>query len=794
MTANHTTTAPPPSTSPRDAGAWPQHPRLCQPHDDAPPTQRLRITLTGTVQGVGFRPFVHRLATTEQLAGFVHNTHDGVLIEAEGPASALERFLTHLQSVPPPHAIITACRTIPLPPHGDHGFTIAASVATQTGLATITPDLATCADCLREILDPTDRRHRYPFTTCAHCGPRYSVIASLPYDRARTSMRAFPLCAACHAEYTTPTSRRFHAESIACPACGPQLALWSVSGTITATSDAALRAAATALRDGAIIALKGLGGFQLLADATNDDAVRRLRARKQRPRKPFALMVASCDAAAMLAQVTDTERRLLAAPEAPIVLVRPRTNTPPIAASVAPDTPCLGIMLPCTPLHHLLLRALPFPLVATSGNRGDEPIVTHETDALDQLAGIADAFLVHDRPILHRIDDSVVRVIGGREVVLRRARGYAPRPIPHAALTTPMLALGGQQKSAIAIGAAGRLILGPHIGDLTAASTRAAFADMTAALPALHAIAPETIACDTHPDYHSTQVALDHGTRVTQVPHHLAHVLSGMIDNGLDAPILGIAWDGTGDGNDGTIWGGECLAVSATTVRRVAHLRPFRLPGGDAAVREPRRAALGLLHAMGEPLSRTDLPPIAAFTPREQSILETMLARGVNAPLTSSAGRLFDAVASLLGLCQIASFEAEAAMAVEAAADRARHTATLPPPILRTPAGPAIIDWQPTLSSLIGQHIAGIPPEPLAAALHDALAAAIVEVAQHTGLPRVLLTGGCFQNARLTESAIDRLRAAGFVPYWHHHIPPNDGGLAAGQLAFAANPLRQETN
>ena len=780
--------------SPRHAGAWPRHPRLCQPYTGPAPIQRLRLTLTGTVQGVGFRPFVHRLATAERLSGFVRNTGDGVLIEAEGPTPALERFLAGLESDPPPHATITTCQTTPLAKCGGDDFTIIPSIATQTSPATIAPDFATCEDCLRELFDPTNRRYRYPFTTCVHCGPRYSVIAALPYDRARTSMHAFPLCTTCQAEYTDPASRRFHAESIACPACGPQLAFWTASGAIIATHDAALRDAATALRDGAIIALKGLGGFQLLADATNEDAVRRLRARKHRPRKPFALMVASCDAAAALAQVTSIERDRLAAPEAPIVLMRPRTNATPIAASVAPDTPCLGIMLPCTPLHHLLLRDLPFPVVATSGNRGDEPIVTDETDALDQLAGIADAFLVHDRPILHRIDDSVVRVIGEREVVLRRARGYAPRPIPHPPLTAPTLALGGQQKSAIAIGAAGRLILGPHIGDLTAATTCTAFADMLADLPTLHAITPATIACDIHPGYHSTQVALDHGAPVTQVPHHLAHVLSGMIDNGLDAPVLGIAWDGTGDGNDGTIWGGECLAVTATTFRRVAHLRPFRLPGGEAAMREPRRAALGLLHAMGEDLSRTDLPPVAAFTPRERSVLKTMLTRGVNAPLTSSAGRLFDAVAALLGLCQVASFEAEAAMAVEYAADRAHRTTALPPPILRATAGPHIIDWQPTLSALIARRAAGTAPEPLAASLHHALAAAIVDAARHAGLPRVLLTGGCFQNAHLTECAIDRLREAGFVPYWHHRIPPNDGGLAAGQLAFAATPLRQETD
>jgi len=760
----------------------------------AEPVTRLRLDVTGAVQGVGFRPFVYRLASAEKLGGFVCNTGDGVAIEIEGATPALERFLTRLDAELPPHAAVFQRHAVPLAPRGDETFVIAPSTQASAGAAVVMADLATCADCLRELLDPDDRRHRYPFTTCVHCGPRYSVIEALPYDRARTTMRQFPLCAVCEAEYADPHCRRFHAESIACPDCGPQLALWNDAGQVTATRHAALLQAADFLRRGMVVALKGLGGFQLLADAGNDAAVCRLRARKRRPRKPFALMFPSLETAQAAAHVGAVERNLLASPAAPIVLLRARSDRVALAPGVAPDNPCVGVMLPYTPLHHLLLRDLARPVVATSGNLGDEPIVADETEALERLAGIADCFLVHDRPIHRPVDDSVVRVMGGQAVVLRLARGYAPMPIVQQTVTRPVVALGGQQKNAVAAGFAGKVFLGPHIGDLNAARTRDAFARMVAELPRLHGIAPACVACDAHPDYHSTHVAMDLGLPVTPVPHHLAHVLACMVDNALQDPVLGVAWDGTAYGGDGTIWGGEFLVVDTARFRRVAHLRPFRLPGGEAAVREPRRAALGLLHAIGgdTALANTDLPPVAAFTTRERAILATMLTRDVNAPLTSSAGRLFDAVAALLGLCQVSNFEGEAAMAVEFAAGRARGTVTLPPAVVRETTGPLVIDWQPPLTALIEQRLAGSAPEPLAAALHDALSAAIVEVAGRVGLQRVALTGGCFQNAILTERTVDRLRAAGFAPYWHHRIPPNDGGLAVGQVAFAAHPLIEE--
>jgi hydrogenase maturation protein HypF len=445
-------------------------------------------------------------------------------------------------------------------------------------------------------------------------------------------------------------------------------------------------------------------------------------------------------------------------------------------------------MLPYTPLHHLLLEELGFAVVASSGNRGDEPIVTDEGEAREKLGRIADFFLVHDRPIRNAVDDSVVRVMGGREVVLRRARGYAPLPIVCAAVTAPVLALGGQQKSAVATGHAGQLFLGPHIGELGSAGARAAFARQAGDLPRLHGIAPARVAADRHPDYVSTRMAEQFGLPVARVPHHLAHVLGGMIDNALTGKVLGVAWDGTGYGGDGTIWGGEFLAVDEKCFRRAASLHPFRLPGGEAAVREPRRSALGVLHAIfGE-----DAPATDAFTPAERAVLATMLRRGVHAPLTSSAGRLFDAVASLLDLCQVASFEGEAAMAVECAAGRARASADLPEAIVREEGGLLLLDWRPMVAGLVEARARGEAREALAAALHEALAASIVEIARRVDRERVVLSGGCFQNARLTELTIERLREAGFVAFWHRRIPPNDGGLAAGQAIFAARPLIEE--
>lgn len=752
--------------------------------------RRLRLDLRGFVQGVGLRPFVYRLAEDEGLGGFVRNTGDGVTIEVEGAQTSLARFLAQLDAELPPQAVIHERKFTPLAPCGHSGFAVSPSAGEGAHAALVMPDLAICEECLREIFDSADRRYRYPFTTCVHCGPRFSILRALPYDRERTTMQRFALCDACRAEYESPASRRFHAEPIACPDCGPQLALWDGDGRVLSRKDAALLAAADALRRGAILALKGLGGFQFLVDASDEDAVARLRARKRRPRKPFAVMAPSLASAEKIAHVSDPERALLVSREAPIVLLRARGDVP-LALGIAPGNPNLGIMLPTTPLHHLLLHELGRPVVATSGNVSDEPIAIDEHEALVRLGGIADVFLVHDRPILHPVDDSVVRVIAGQAVVLRRARGYVPAPIDYPGIKRSVLALGGQQKNTVAIGHGGKIVLGPHIGDLSTPQARDACDRGAGQLCALHGVAPSAVACDAHPDYYTSHAAARYGLPVARVPHHLAHVLSCMADARIEAPVLGVAWDGTGYGGDGTVWGGEFLLVRRDCYRRFAYFLPFSLPGGEAAVREPRRATFGVLHALygGDLFEKTYSAAAAQTSPNEREMLRTMLGRGLNSPLTSSVGRLFDAAASLLDLMQTASFEGEAAMAVEFAAERAPCAAPLPAPSLVAAGDRLVLEWRPTFSALIGGVADGMKAEPLAAGLHEALAQATVAVAQRAGIADVVLTGGCFQNARLTECAVRKLRAAGFRPSWHRQIPPNDGGLAAGQIVFAASCL-----
>jgi len=749
--------------------------------------ERMRLEVAGAVQGVGFRPFVYRLAEAERLSGFVANTAEGATIEIEGAAAPVARFFARLTRDLEPPAAIHRLRARPVEPQGDADFVVSVSGVTGTPSALVMPDLASCPDCLAEIGDPQDRRFGYPFTTCVRCGPRYSILSAVPYDRERTVMRRFAMCAACRGEYEDPASRRFHAESIACPACGPQLSAWDTRGRERATGGAALEAAAQVLRDGGIVGLKGLGGFQLLVDATREEAVQRLRDRKRRPRKPFALLCATLESIDAIAHVTEPERVLLGSREAPIVLLRAKHAARLIAPAVAPGNPWLGVMLPCTPLHHLLLRRCGLPLVATSGNLRNEPMAIDEREAVQRLGSLVDAFLVHDRPILRAVDDSVVRVMAGRETLLRRARGYAPLPISHPAVRAPMLALGGHQKNAIATGADGQIVLGPHIGDLSAPRAREACDRASRELPALRGLRATHILCDAHPDYYTSRAATRTGLPVLRVPHHLAHVMACMADNGLSAPLLGIAWDGSGWGGDGTVWGGEFLRVEQRGHARLAHLWPFALPGGEAAVREPRRAALGVLHALygARAFEMTELAPVAAFDRGERAVLARMIERGLNTPQTSSAGRVFDAAAALLDLCQAATFDGEAGMAVEAAAERAAQPAPLPPVVLVPMEDGIRVDWRPMMRALI-ESLGVRSAESLAAGLHEGFAQAMVAVAERAGLARVALTGGCFQNARLTERAVVLLRAAGFEPHWHRRIPPNDGGLAAGQIAYAA--------
>ena len=808
---------------------------------------RLKACIHGAVQGVGFRPFIFRLAAELGLAGWVKNTAQGVFLEVEGPRSALEQFLLRLESEKPPRSFIQSLEASWLDPAGCTGFEIRESDSSGDKTALVLPDIATCPDCLREIFDPANRRYLYPFTNCTHCGPRFSIIESLPYDRANTSMKKFQMCVRCQAEYDDPRDRRFHAQPNACPECGPQLELWE-GGRACESADAtaesprfhkhgyeALLATANAIRQGKIAAVKGLGGFHLMVAAHNDAAVQLLRERKNREEKPFALMFPSLEAVKGICEVSPLEERLLCSSEAPIVLLRKIANRKSqIANSIAPGNPHLGILLPYTPLHALLMAELGFPVVATSGNLSDEPICTDEQEARERLGGIADLFLVHNRPIARHVDDSIVRVTMGRELVLRRARGYAPLPITlHATRSTlhaqTILAVGAHLKNTIALSVGPRVFISQHIGDLETGQAFAAFRRMIADFEILYATTPSVIAADLHPDYLSTKYAQElvrssgfsrsgppeGGTtngslRYVGVQHHVAHVLSCMAENELEPPALGVSWDGTGYGPDGTIWGGEFFRVTETACERVAHLRPFRLPGGDQAVKEPRRAALGLLYELfgDAALEMKRLPPLKSFSSAELTTFKTMLQRGLNSPFTSSAGRLFDAVAALAGLRQQTRFEGQAAMELEFACEHIKTAEAYPlriaecePPSgskdaasknsqLSTLNSQLRIDWAPMVRAILADNEGGVPAGVISAKFHNALAETIVAVARRVGEARVVLSGGCFQNRYLTEQSVRRLRDEGFRPYWHQRVPPNDGGIALGQIIAAGRGTR----
>ena len=747
------------------------------------------------MQGVGFRPFVYRLANELGLAGWVSNDPRGVRAELEGPARDLLDFRSRLEEERPPLARIHEISVVWLAPRGEDGFEIRESATGGDRSTAILPDAATCDACLAEVFDPTSRRYRYPFTNCTNCGPRVTIVKALPYDRPNTTMAGFAMCADCRAEYHDPLDRRFHAQPIACPACGPRLALWSATGAVLATGDAALLTAADALRAGRIVALKGLGGFQLLCDARDETAVQRLRHGKRREEKPFALLVRDLAAAEELAELSRAETAVLASVEAPIVLV-PRRLGAWLAPGVAPGRPDLGVMLPATPLHHLLARDTGFPLVATSGNLRDEPIAIDETEALARLGGeggVADLFLVHDRPIERHVDDSVVRCVAGAPRLLRRARGYAPLPLGLANAIPTLLAVGGHQKCTVALGQGRQVFLSQHIGDLETPQALDAFERVIADFLRLYGAKPVAVAHDLHPGYASTLWAERSGLPLVGVQHHHAHLAACLADSGAEGPALGVTWDGTGYGPDGTIWGGEFLAGDALSYRRIATLRPFRLPGGDAAAREPRRAALGLLHDLfgAAAFSRDDLPSLQAFEPAERHVLSAMLERGVNAPVTSSAGRLFDAVASLLGVRQRNGHEGQAAMELEALASPDEEGA-YPLPFDLTALVPVQLDWRPLVEALLSDRRRGVDGSLVSARFHNALVSGIVRVAILAAEPRVALTGGCFQNTLLLTKAARRLAEAGFEVLLHRQVPPNDGGLALGQVAVAAARLAQK--
>lgn len=754
--------------------------------DTALPSERIEVAIRGAVQGVGFRPFIYRLARDLDLSGWVSNTPEGVLIEAEGERQQILSFLLRIQEEKPRHASIRGLRSRSLPVAGTTGFTILPSGTEGAATAEILPDLATCPECLDDILNPSNRRYRYPFTNCTYCGPRYTIVEALPYDRRNTTMKEFPMCPRCRQEYEDPGDRRFHAQPTACPDCGPHLSFWTAAGETVARRDAALLAAADELRRGRVVAVKGIGGFHLLVDAGDDEAVRRLRARKQRDEKPFAVLFPDLASVRRSCLVSSAEEAVLASSAAPIVLTRRLADAGAAAVSseAAPGNPMLGALLPYTPLHHLLMRELGFPVIATSGNVSEEPICIDERDALRRLAGIADAFLVHDRPIKRHCDDSVVRVVEGGMMLLRRARGYAPLPVHlDSAPTRPLLAVGAHQKNCVALLAGQCAVVSQHIGDLSSPRAFEAFQQAVASLRELYPGAVNDIACDLHPGYLSTQYAYDEGSRVRPVQHHYAHVASCMAEHHLVGRVLGVAWDGTGYGPDGTVWGGEFLLTGNGTYRRAATFRSFPLPGGDKAAREPRRTAIGLLYELfgGAVFEREDLAPVRSFSAAERHLLRQAVTRPVLAPRTSSVGRLFDAVASLLDLFQRTNFEGQAAMAMEHVADGIANGGVYPYEIAPRPGDLCLqIDWAPMIRAILAES--GVTPALISGKFHNTLAHIVVDIARRVGEPRVLLTGGCYQNALLLERTARLLRAEGFQPVWHQRIPPNDGGIALGQL------------
>jgi len=757
----------------------------------ARPTERRAIAVRGTVQGVGFRPFVYGLASRLELCGFVTNDNAGVTIEIEGDARKLDQFLAELSDRPPRLARIDQLSWSLTHIIGDRDFRIEPSNRNGLLLPTITPDVATCDACIAELFDPANRRYRYPFLNCTDCGPRLTIVTGVPYDRERTTMAHFVMCAACRAEYENPVNRRFHAQPTACPVCGPQLTAADSKGNRVEIADPLIWFA-EALREGRIGALKGLGGYHLACDARDSNAVRELRWRKHREEKPFAVMVADLESAEALCEISASERALLCSPRQPIVLLRKRASID-LSDAVAPANPLLGVMLPYTPLHHLLMRELRAPLVMTSGNRADEPIAISEPEVFERLSGIADFFLTHNRPIHVRCDDSVTRIMGERESPIRRSRGDAPQPIAlPVKCDEPILAVGGQLKGAFALGRDRQAIVSHHLGDLDEFEAYRAFEKDIALYERLFSIMPRYIAHDLHPDYASTHYAKERaareGIQLIAVQHHHAHMASCMAEHGVNQPAIGVCFDGTGYGADGAVWGGEFLVGDFKQVERAAHLRYVPMPGGTAAIKQPWRMAISHLHDAG-----IELP---ALTDRIDAIalrtVRRMTEQRLNAPLTSSVGRLFDAVACIAGIRDFVSFEGQAAIQLETMATHGLPSNSYEFDIHRD-VDSFVVDTRPLVKDVVRDVTREVEPRIIAAKFHAALVEIILAACQYlradTGISTVVLSGGVFLNSILATAAEARLRSFSFLPLRHLIVPPNDGGLSLGQLAIAATQL-----
>jgi hydrogenase maturation protein HypF len=788
-------------------------------------TARVRkaVRVTGTVQGVGFRPFVYSLAARLGLSGFVGNDAGGVFAEVEGDPAAVGEFLVAVERDAPPLARIQRVVWKNIQANDSAGFTIAPSEPGARRTALIAADSATCADCLAELGDPADRRYRYPFINCTNCGPRFTIVTDVPYDRPNTTMAGFAMCERCAAEYHDPADRRFHAQPVCCPACGPRLSLRSADGSTLAAGDP-LAAAAALLRDGRVLAVKGLGGYHLAVDALSQAAAAALRARKHREDKPFAVMAASLDAARQLCEVDEPAAGLLTGPRRPIVLMPRRPGT--VAGAVAPGNRQLGVMLPYTPLHHLLLDAVAGPVVLTSGNVSDEPIAYRDEDAFTALRGIADAFLTHDRAIHIRTDDSVVRVWGGvagsglagrgvagsepawggvagsepawggvagsepaergRETIIRRSRGYVPEPVTvRRRFPRPVLACGAELKNTFCLAAGDRAFVSHHIGDLENAATLRSFTEGIAHFGRLFGIEPQVVAYDLHPEYLSTKYALDLDLESCGVQHHHAHIAACLADNGHDGPVIGVAFDGTGYGTDGTLWGGEFLVADLAGFQRAGHLAPVPMPGGTAAIRQPWRMAASYLRA-----AFPDGPPsgldVVKRNERNWAAVTSLASQGVHAPLSSSAGRLFDAVAALLSVRDTINYEGQAAVELEQLADPG-ETGSYRAEV--TGQGPFCIEGAGLVRAVTGELTEGVPAPLIAARFHNGVAALIedgcVLARERHGLDTVALSGGVFQNVIVAERAAARLAARGFRVLTHSRVPCNDGGISLGQAVVA---------
>ena len=752
-----------------------------------------QVRIQGVVQGVGFRPFVHRLASQHGLAGWVRNTSGSVEIEAEGDEMIVRSFLSCIRCEAPPRARIDSFEASFALPTGHSGFDILPSRHEAGVSQLISPDIAICEDCRREVLDQADRRYRYPFINCTNCGPRFTIIEDVPYDRPRTSMRPFRMCKECQCEYDDPQDRRFHAQPNACAQCGPRL--WIEDGQGRARDDDdVISAAVELLLGGRILAIKGLGGFHLVCDATKEEPVSLLRERKRRPSKPFAVMLKDIHSAREHCVLTPAEESLLSAPESPIVLLKWRQDASFISPIVAPNQRFLGVMLPYTPLHCLLIEEADRPLVMTSGNLSGEPLAKENAEAVKKLGSIADDFLLHDREILRRCDDSVSAIVEQSPQIIRRARGYAPDPIPLSFKTSPVLGCGAELKNTFCLTNKDRAFLSPYIGDMECEETLRHFAEMITEYRRLFCLDPEIVAYDMHPDYATTTFAIElaskEGLRSMAVQHHHAHVASCLADNQVQGPVIGVAFDGTGYGPDGTIWGGEFLIADCTSFERVGHFEPVPMPGGEAAIKRPYRMALGYLYRLlgqdidlqGLPLDMVDLV--------EREVIGQQVERGLNAPLTSSAGRLFDAVAALIGVRSVVDYEGQAAIDLEmAAADNASDVGLYPFSV-EARNGRLIIGLSELLAAIVHDVRIGVAVSTISGRFHSTVAQAICavckRVAEDSGVKRVALTGGVFQNRLLLRLVTAALRRESFDVLIHRNVPCNDGGISLGQAVIAS--------